>query len=189
MIGLPELGRRHRRLPHLAFLDLAVAHDAVHAAGRAGQLEAERHAERDREALAERAGGRLDAGQRHAVRVALERAAELAQRDELALREVAGARHHRVEGGHRVALGEHDAVAIGPVRTPGVVPQPAEDDRHEQVDDRKRPARVAGAGVRQHPDDLHAAGPGDRLQLGVRHQGFSSAMASICIPDTAISGV
>ena len=61
VVGLAELGRGHGRLPHLALLDLAVAEDAVHARGRAGELEPEGHAERDREALAERAGRGLDA--------------------------------------------------------------------------------------------------------------------------------
>jgi hypothetical protein len=45
MIGLAELRRRHRGLPHLAFLNLAVAQDAVDARGRAGELEPERQAE------------------------------------------------------------------------------------------------------------------------------------------------
>ena len=121
--------------------------------------------------------------------MALQRAAELAERDELAFREVAGARHDGVERRHRVALGEHDAIAIGPVRPPRIVAQAAEDDRHQQIDHRQRAAGVAGAGVRQHADDLHAARAGDRVELAVSHQAPSSAsaMESIRTPETATS--
>ena len=45
--GPAELGRFHRRLPHLALLDLAVAEDAIDASRRAGHLEAERDPARD----------------------------------------------------------------------------------------------------------------------------------------------
>src|SRR2546423_7415313 len=115
MIGMAEPGRRHGRFPHLALLDLAVAEDAVDARGRARELGAERQPERDREALPERAGGRLDAGQRDTVGMALERRAELAQRDQRVFGEVAGLRHHAIERRHGVALSEHDAVALPPV--------------------------------------------------------------------------
>jgi len=50
---------------------------------------------------------------------------------------------------------------------------------------------MAGAGVGQHADDLHAALAGDGLETGVWHQGSSSmkpAMASTRTRDTAISG-
>src|SRR6266403_132383 len=63
MVGTPELRRGHRRLPHLALLDLAVAEDAIDTRGRARELGAEGQPERDREALSERAGSRLDPGQ------------------------------------------------------------------------------------------------------------------------------
>jgi hypothetical protein len=124
--------------------------------------------------LAERARRGLDARQHHAIGMALQRAAELAQRDELLLGEVAGARHHRVERGHRVALGEHDAIAIGPAGALGVVAQAPEHDRHEQVDHRERAAGMPGARVGQHADDLDAARARDRLELAVNRHGRSS---------------
>src|SRR5207247_9898969 len=52
VVGPAELRRRHRRLPHLPLLDLAVAEDAVDARRSGAELEPERHAERDRQALA-----------------------------------------------------------------------------------------------------------------------------------------
>src|SRR4029453_11600288 len=72
MIGRPELGPGHEALPHLAFLHFAVAEHAVAAGGLAAELEAEGHAAGHGQALAGGAGGRLDAGQGHAVRMSLE---------------------------------------------------------------------------------------------------------------------
>src|SRR5438876_833317 len=107
-VGLAELRPRHRRLPHLAFLGLAVAEDAVDARTGGAELEAERQSERDRQALAQRARRCLDPGQRAPVGMTLERRAELAERDELRLGEEARPRHDRVERGDGVALGDAD---------------------------------------------------------------------------------
>ena len=126
---------------------------------------------RDREPLAQRAGRRFDAGQHGAVGMALQRAAELAQGDELLLGEVAGPGHGRVERGNRVALGEHQPIAVGPRRAMRIVAHAGEEERGDHVDHRERAARMTGAGVGQHPDDLDAAVAGDRLQAGdVGHQ-------------------
>src|SRR5437867_217991 len=68
----------------------------------------------------------------------------------------------------------------------------AEVERDEQVDDRVRAARMSGARVRDHADDLDAALTRDGLELCSVHQARSSmkpAMASTRIPETAISGV
>src|SRR5688572_30491616 len=121
MARLPELRRRHRGLPHLPLLDLAVSENAVDAGGRATELETERHAERHREPFAERPGGGLDAGQRHAVGMTLQRRAQLAKRDQPLLREIAGLGHDGVERRHCVAFREDDAVAVGPVGARGIV--------------------------------------------------------------------
>jgi hypothetical protein len=192
---LPELGSGHRRFPDLPLLCLAVAHDAVDAGGGAGEPQAERHPERDRESLAERAGGRLDPGQRRAIGMPLEPRAELAEREQLRLRQEAGRGHHSIEGRHAVALGEHDPVAVGPVGASGIDPQAAHEEGRQDVDDRERAARVPGAGVGQHPDDLDPAGPRDRLNpldVGWGHQESSSmnpAISSARMPAQAISGV
>ena len=116
----------------------------------------------------------------------------LRKRDELLLREVPGPRHHRVERRHRVALGEHDAVAIRPVGTLGVVAEATEGDGHEKIDHRERAARMPGPGVGEHADDLHAAVASDRVELAcVSHQRSSSmnpAISSTRTPETATSG-
>src|ERR1043166_685768 len=75
--GLTELRSFHARLPDLTLLDLAVTEDAVHAIGFRAEAKAEPHSDRDREALAERAGGRLDAGRRLSAGLPLEWTAEL----------------------------------------------------------------------------------------------------------------
>src|SRR4029450_12015013 len=82
VIRRPEAGSGHRAFPDLALLDLPVADDAVHTRALARELEAEGHARRHRQPLAERARRGLDARQRDAVGMALERAAQLAQRHE-----------------------------------------------------------------------------------------------------------
>src|SRR3989441_271004 len=190
-VGLAELRPRHRRLPHLAFLGLAVAEDAVDARAGGAELEAERQSERDRQALAERARRCLDPGQGTPVRMTLERRAELAERDELRLGEEARPRHDRVERGDGVALGEDDTVPVGPVGALGVVAQPAEVERRENVDHREGSARVSRARVGEHADYLHPAVAGDRFETRVSHQSSSSMNAAVCstrTPRTAISG-
>src|SRR5262249_11385959 len=191
MAGLPELRSGHCRLPHLTFLDLSVADDAVHAIRLAAETKAECHPQGNREALAKRARGCFDAGQHRPIGMTLERAAELAQGDQALLGKVPRACHRRVHRGHRVAFGEDEAIALGPVGTLGIVTHAAEHDRHDEVDDRQRAAGMTGARVGQHADDLHAALARDRRQTAVWHQGRSSmkpAMASTRTPETAISG-
>ena len=134
MIGRPELGPGHEALPHLALLYFAVAEHAVDAGALAAELEAEGHAAGHGQALAERAGGRLDAGQRHAIGMPLEGTAQLAQGEEQALREVARLGHAEVLGGHAVALREHDAVAVFPGRALRIVGHAVEVEDGENVD-------------------------------------------------------
>ena len=57
----PVLAGAQRRLPHRAFVDLAVAHHHEHAAVASLDARGQRHADADRQAVAERAGGGLDA--------------------------------------------------------------------------------------------------------------------------------
>src|SRR5262245_66543783 len=121
----------------------------------------------------------------------LERRAELAQRDELLLREVAGLRHDGIERGDRVPLREHDAVAIGPVRPLGITAQPPEIERDEDVDHRERATGMPGARVGEHPENLDTTLARDRLETYFSHQSSSSmnpAISSTWTPLTATSG-
>src|SRR6266446_330564 len=190
----PELGRRHQGLPHLALLGLAVAQHAVHPRALPPELEPERHAHRDRDALAERAGGRLDAGQAHPVRMALERAPELAEGDQPVHREEAGSRHAEVLGGDAVALREDEPIAVLPLRAGRVEAQAIEVEVGEDVDHGQRAAGMPGPGVGEHPEELHPPLARDGLELRhvhIRHQSSPSmnpAIASTCTPVTAMVG-
>ena len=80
------------------------------------------HADAVGEALAERAGGDLDAGGVVHLGVARGGRAPLAERLEVVERQpVAGEVQHRVQQDRGVPGGEHEAVAVGPVGGAGVV--------------------------------------------------------------------
>ena len=84
----------------------------------------DRHADRVADALAQRAGGGLDARRVAPLGMARRPRAPLAERLEVVEREVVPA---EVEQGilqHRgVAAGEHEPVAVGPVGIGGIVPE------------------------------------------------------------------
>ncbi len=138
-----ELGRRHRRLPDLPLLRLAVADHRVDAELVAVQLRRQRHPDRDREPLAERSGRRLDARREEVRGVALHRAAQPPQRRQQIAREVTRVRQHRVQRRDRVPLRQHEAVALRPVRLVRAVAHLAEEKRLQDVHRRQRSARVA----------------------------------------------
>ena len=133
-----------------ALLEVAVGGDHVrvvadHLLVEAGgeQALAQRHADGGRDALAERPGGRLDAGRVAVLGMAGGRRAELAEVLEVVERDpVPGEVQDRVQEHRCVPRGEHEAVAAGPVR---VLRRVAHDARVEQV--RHRGQRHRGAGV------------------------------------------
>ena len=110
------VAREHGGLPDLALLDLAVTKQAVGAIGIAPVLGGERHAHGSRDALAQGAGGHVDARGIVHVGVALKVAADMAQGLEVLLGEEATLGEGRIQRGSAVALGEHEAVAVGATR-------------------------------------------------------------------------
>ena len=92
-----ELGRGHGAFPDDAGLQLAVAQQHVYAIVQAVQPAGERHAHADRDAVAQRAGADVDARAFLAVGVALQPAADLAQREQLVARHIASQRENGVE--------------------------------------------------------------------------------------------
>ena len=123
---------------------------------------AERHADRRRDALAERPGGGLDAGGVAVLGVTGGRGAELAEVLEVVEREaVPGQVQRRVQEHRRVAAGQHEAITISPLRVRGRV---LHDPRVEHVRERRerhRRARMAGVGLldrihREGADRVHA---------------------------------
>ena len=81
------------------------------------QLFGQRHAHGVGQALAERAGGGLDARRDADFRMARRLAVQLAEVAQLAHRQVvAGEVQQRVQQHRAVAVGQHEAVAVGPLR-------------------------------------------------------------------------
>ena len=152
----PVEGGVLERLPHRALGHLGVAAQAPHAVGQAVELLArERHADRDRQALAERAGGHVDPRDDR-DRVALELGAERAERQQLLVGDRAGRLEHRVVQRRRVALGEDQVVVVRVLRVLVVEPEVLlHQDRH-QVGRRHRGRRVAGVGRRGGADGVDA---------------------------------
>ena len=135
-------------LPHRALGHLAVAAEAPDPIGKPVELLArQRHADREGQALAERAGGDVDPRDRRG-RVALQPRAEGAEGEQLLVGDRAGRLVHRVEQRRGVALRE-DQVVVG--RVVGLVEVVAqvlgEQDGH-QVGRGHRRRRVAGLGHR-----------------------------------------
>ena len=101
-----------------------------------------RHADRVADALAERAGGGLDAGGVAVLGVAGGQRAPLPQRLQVVQRQaVAGEVELDVEGEAGVPAGEHEAVPAGPVRVGRVVPH---DPVEQQVRGRREASRSIG---------------------------------------------
>src|SRR5262249_12207177 len=112
----PERARRERGLPRAALVALAVAQQAIGPRWKTSQTRAERHAHREAEAVAERSGGRLDAGHAAVIHVHPERAPGVAEGGELLLRDEASLGEHRGEAEAAVALGEDEPIPLGPRR-------------------------------------------------------------------------
>src|SRR5579884_2583465 len=149
-----ELVGRHRGLPDLALVELAVAHQAVDAEGAALHAGAERHADAHRQAVAERARAEVDPGDLAHVRVVAEGAVEpgivLEQRGV----EEPDVGQDRVEADAGVTLAEDEAVTVGPAGLLGPVAQLRVVERGEQLGGRERAGVVAGAGDPRQPHGL-----------------------------------
>ena len=152
------VGRRHRGLPHLALVALAIAQQHVGARRPAVQAGGERGAHAEREALAQRAAGHLHAGRLY-VRVTLQTAVDLAEGHQLFGLEVPRLGERRVQHGAGVGLAEHEAVARLPRRVGGTVAQGVEVEGRQDLDSRERAAGVAAVGLRDHGEYVatHAA--------------------------------
>jgi hypothetical protein len=167
----PVLGGKHRRLPRVPLVLLAVAHRAVNPAiadsihlprlGNAGRL---------RQPRAERPAGRFQPGKARPFRMALQTRPELAERHQLLDGEVAGPRHRRVAHRDDVPIGEDQPVALRPVRILRVVFEDDEVERREDVGHPERPGRMPAARLDQHLDDVLPDRVSQLLQLAGRHR-------------------
>ena len=163
----------HRRLPHLAFLHFAVAQQRIDARRAVLELQAQRHADGDRETLAERAGAGFGPRQVDDMRMALERAAQLAQRQRRRRRRRsrtgrpprrARAPHGPCDSTKRSRAGSADGV--GPHIHLGAV------EAGKNVGARQRAARMARARV--------IDGGDGKLADGARRLGEAARSAASC---------
>ena len=115
------MGGKHGRFPNLAFLALAIAQKRDDGMIVVVDLQTSCQATRNREALAERSRGNLDAGNEARIGVPLQTRAELAQRDELLDREIACMCERCVKRRRCMTFRKDEAVAVGSFRVLRVV--------------------------------------------------------------------
>ncbi len=139
----------------------------------------ERHADGIAETLAERPGGRLDAGRMAIFRVARRARAELAEVLELLELHlgIAGEIEQRVEQHRAVAGRQHEAVAVGPIGVRGVELQEAREQHGGDIGHAHGHAGMAGIGLLhgvhgQRPDGIGHVLMGRFRQRLILHQGF-----------------
>jgi hypothetical protein len=140
-----EMAGFHGGFPDLAFLLLAVAHDAEDPVILLVQLSGERDADGDAQALAERSGGDFHARQFEPVRVSLIGRVELAEERDVFFRAEAGEGQAKIETRRLVAGGPDDAIAVGPIGILGIVIGHAQVERGGDVHDGERATSVPGS--------------------------------------------
>ena len=143
-------------LPHRALGHLAVAAQAPDPVREPVEvLAGEGDADRDRQPLAERAGGDVDPGNLGG-RVTFHAAAEDAKREELVVRDRAGGLEHRVDEGGRVSLGEDQVVVVRVLGLVVVVVQVLRHQDGHQVGRGHRRGRVPRFRHVRRADRIHA---------------------------------
>ena len=110
----------HCGLPDDAFLLLAVADDNENVVVNTLHPAADGHAEADGDAVAQRAGHGVNAGDLVHVGVTLKEAADRAQTLQLVKGEIAAACKRCVKNGAGMTLGKHKTVALRPAGLGGV---------------------------------------------------------------------
>ena len=161
-----------------ALLQAAVADEGVGAvvddAGAEARVQVglgHRHAEGVGDALAQRAGGHLDAGggvelrMTFAARAEVAEGAHLLDADALVAAEV----QQRIQQHRAVAVGQHDAVAVGPGRIGGIELQVPRVQRRRDLGHAERHALVAFAGAHDGVDGEKADGVGQPRRRGFGH--------------------
>ena len=148
------MGSRHEGLPDLALLAFAVAQQGIDPAILVLELGAQRHTHGDGTALAQGAGGRVDAGNLFAVGVPLEDAVQLTEIFKLVPADEAHLRQHRIVAGSRMALAQHEAVPIRIVGALGVHVHVIEKQASHQIRCGQGTTGVAAAGIGGHVDNV-----------------------------------
>ena len=169
-VGELAVAGGHRRLPVAAFLQLAVAGDDEGAEIGAVHLPGDGDADRDRQAVAERPGIGLDAGNVVAVRMAVQLRQRLHVGGQHIERDEAGLGQRRVERAGAVALAQDEAVAAGIARPLRIVAQHAEIEGRQNVGDRHVAAGMAKLRLEHHRQ--RAAADAQRLLAHERDPGI-----------------
>ena len=142
-------GRFIERLPDGAFGHFAVAENDPNMVRQLVEILAVKgHTNADGQALAERAGGHVHIGQNVRIRVSLESAAELAEREQFLIGNGAGRFVHGVEDGAGVALAENEAVVVRFVRRGPVVAEIFGQQHGHEVGFRHGRSGMSGTGRR-----------------------------------------
>ena len=161
------------RLPDLAFRHFAVAHQHVNARGRFLNARAHRQAGADRKPLAQRAGGRVHAGNARR-RMAFEFARKLPQRHQARNRKDSGLSQRGVENRRGMSLGEHEAIARERVGIRGIEFHGMEKRRGHQFGGGKARGGMARARGRGHAQGMNAQDASLFAKRFERCQGGSS---------------
>ena len=150
------MGGEHESLPALALFHLTVTEDGVDIDGLAAVLCAQSHAAGGRHALTQTAGGHIHARSLIHVGVALQVAADLAQGLEVFHREEPALGQRGVKCRSRMALGQHEAVAVRFFRLLGVDVHIHEVEIRQHLGDVQTAARMAALGAVSSLDHAHA---------------------------------
>lgn len=157
------VGGGRRGLPGLPLVAVAVAEQAVHVVAATVHAPGEGLAQAEGEAHPQGPRRHLHAGRYPYHVVPLQAAAQLAEGQQFIGGEVAGLGQHSVHRRRGVPLAHDEAVAVRPGGVVGVVPEDAEVEGGEDVSAGEGAARVAGAHLGGHADDVAADAPACRL--------------------------
>ena len=161
-------GRGLHRLPDLALVALAVAHQTEHPVVFSVPLAAQGHARGHAQPLAKGAGGDVDAGAAFHVRVPLKDGVLLAQGSQLLSGEEAPEGQTGIQHRADMALGENKAVPVRPFGILRVQIQLIEIQRGHQVRRGQRAAGVPRLCGMYHGQDF----PADLFGLGLQADSF-----------------
>src|SRR5579884_3004561 len=180
-IGEAMMAGEHRRFPDRALVAFAVAENREHALAAAEPPQVERHSGSNAEAVAERAGGDFYSGHALVADVTREgRAVAIVRVERLDVEESPFGKR-RVDAGSGMALGEDEAVALGPVRTGWVDVEDLTVEHGDNVGDRQARGDMRATAAAAHADDM--APQLECELLGVAHSKKSrtaSMTASTC---------
>ena len=160
---------------HMALITSAIANDGVDVAGITRLLRAQRHADRDGDALTERTRRRIHAGALLHVRMPLQDAMQLTEMVKLLASEIAAFAQRAIERGSRVTLRQHKAVAVRILVVLGVnALHDVKIQRNERFRCGQRSAGMARTRLVGHNDDVPPHLTADLLEFLNIHQSTSS---------------